>query len=114
MTTLQEIEKTYIRHEKAPFNIGDLIRVYVKIIEGKRERVQSFEGYVMALRGSGVRTTFRVRRESYGIGIERVFPLNSPHIDKIEVLRKGKIRRARLYYLRKRSGKAAQVKQRLK
>ena len=82
-------------------------------MEGKRERIQVFEGYVIGIKNSGSRKTFRVRRESYGIGVERVFPLNSPRIEKIEVVRKGKVRRAKLYYLRDREGKAAQVKQKL-
>jgi large subunit ribosomal protein L19 len=114
MNLLQEIEKPYIKHADVPFSEGDLVRVHVRIVEGKRERVQPFEGYVVAVRGAGVRRTVRLRRESHGIGIERVFPINSPHLDKIEVLRRGKVRRAKLYYLRQRSGKAAQVKQLLK
>jgi large subunit ribosomal protein L19 len=89
------------------------VRVHVKIVEGKRERVQIFEGYVIGIKNSGSRRTFRVRRESYGIGVERVFPINSPRIEKIEVVRKGRVRRAKLYYLRDRVGKSAQVKQKL-
>ena len=111
MNIVQEIEKDLLKHEVVPFRPGDLVRVHVKIIEGKRERVQVFEGYVIAIRNTGVRRTFRVRRESFGIGVERIFPLNSPLIEKIEVVRKGKVRRAKLYYLRKKVGKAAQVKQ---
>ncbi len=114
MNIVNEIEKEYINYEQLPFQIGDLVRVHVKIVEGKRERVQTFEGYVIAIKNIGVRKTFRVRRESYGIGVERVFPVNSPRIGKIEVLRKGRVRRAKLYYLRQRVGKAAQVKQLLK
>ena len=114
MNIVNEIEKEYINYEQLPFQIGDLVRVHVKIVEGKRERVQAFEGYVLAIKNTGVRKTFRVRRESYGIGVERVFPVNSPRIGKIEVLRKGRVRRAKLYYLRQRVGKAAQVKQLLK
>jgi large subunit ribosomal protein L19 len=114
MNIVNEIEKEYINYEQLPFQIGDLVRVHVKIVEGKRERVQAFEGYVIAIKNTGVRKTFRVRRESYGIGVERVFPVNSPRIGKIEVLRKGRVRRAKLYYLRQRVGKAAQVKQLLK
>jgi len=110
MNAINEIEKEYIKYEKPPFYIGDLVKVYVKIIEGKRERVQVFEGYVIGVQNSGSRRTFRVRRESYGIGVERVFPLNSPRIEKIEVVRRGKVKRAKLYYLRDRVGKAAQVK----
>jgi len=114
MNVIDEIEREYIKYEKPPFNIGDLVRVHVRIVEAKRERIQIFEGYVIAMSNSGSRKTFRVRRESYGVGVERVFPLNSPMIDKIEVVRKGKVRRAKLYYLRKRVGKAAQVKQQLR
>jgi len=114
MNVIDEIERGYIKYEKPPFNIGDLVRVHVKIVETKRERIQVFEGYVIAMKNSGSKKTFRVRRESYGVGVERVFPLNSPRIDKIEVVRKGKVRRAKLYYLRKRVGKAAQVKQQLR
>ena len=114
MNIVNEIEKEYIKYEDIPFKVGDLVRVHVKIVEGKRERIQVFEGYVIAIKNSGNRKTFRVRRESYGIGVERVFPLNSPRIEKIEVVRRGKVRRAKLYYLRQRVGKAAQVKQRLK
>ena len=111
MKTVDEIEKDYKKYDEVPFKPGDRVKVHVKIVEGKRERVQVFEGFVIAIKNSGARKTFRVRRESYGIGVERVFPLNSPRIEKIEVLRKGKVRRAKLYYLRKRVGKAAQVQQ---
>ena len=114
MNAVNEIEKEYIKYDELPFKIGDLVRVHVKIIEGKRERIQVFEGYVIAVKNSGNRKTFRVRRESYGIGVERVFPINSPRIEKIEVVREGKVRRAKLYYLRGKVGKAAQVKQLVK
>jgi large subunit ribosomal protein L19 len=114
MNVVDEIEKEYVKYEETPFQVGDLVRVHVKIVEGKRERIQVFEGYVIAIKNSGNRRTFRVRRESYGIGVERVFPLHSPRIDKIDVVRRGKVKRAKLYYLRQRVGKAAQVKQRLK
>jgi large subunit ribosomal protein L19 len=111
MKEIQEIEKDYKKYEEVPFTPGDRVKVHVKIVEAKRERIQVFEGYVIAIKNSGSGKTFRVRRESYGIGVERVFPLNSPRIDKIEVVRKGKVRRAKLYYLRNRIGNAAQVKQ---
>lgn len=114
MNTLYEIEKGYVKYDQIPFHIGDMVRVHVKIVEGKRERIQVFEGYVIAMKNSSIKTTFRVRRESYGIGVERVFPLHSPMIEKIEVVRRGRVRRAKLYYLRKRVGKAAQVKQLIK
>ena len=113
MNLVNEVDKQYIKYEQVPFQPGDLVRVHVKIVEGKRERIQVFEGYIIGIKNSGSRKTFRVRRESYGIGVERVFPLNSPRIEKIEVARKGKVRRAKLYYLRDRVGKAAQVKQKL-
>ncbi|KPJ86937.1 MAG: 50S ribosomal protein L19 [Spirochaetes bacterium DG_61] len=113
MNLVNEVEKNYIKYDEIPFKPGDLVRVHVKIVEGKRERIQVFEGYVIGIKNSGNRKTFRVRRESYGIGVERVFPLNSPRIEKIEVVRRGKVRRAKLYYLRERVGKAAQVKQKL-
>ncbi len=113
MKIVEEIEKDYKKYEEVPFNPGDRVKVHLKIVEGKRERVQIFEGYVIAIKNSGARKTFRVRRESYGIGVERVFPLHSPRIEKIEVVRKGKVRRAKLYYLRERVGKAANVPQRI-
>jgi large subunit ribosomal protein L19 len=114
MSVVHEIEKEYIKYDELPFKIGDQVRVSVKIIEGKRERVQVFEGYVIAVKNSGNRKTFRVRRESYGIGVERVFPVNSPRIEKVEVVRRGKVRRSKLYYLRNKVGKAAQIKQLIK
>jgi len=97
--------------EREPFEIGDTIKVHTKIIEGSTERIQVFKGIVIAKNGSGVQETFTVRRLSFGHGVERVFPLNSPRIDKIEVERKGKVRRAKLYYLRDRVGKNARVKE---
>jgi large subunit ribosomal protein L19 len=111
MKIVEEIEKDYKKYEEVPFKPGDRVKVHVKIVEGKRERVQVFEGFVIAIKNSGAGKTFRVRRESYGIGVERVFPLHSPRIEKIELVRKGKVRRAKLYYLRKRVGKSAQVQQ---
>jgi large subunit ribosomal protein L19 len=113
MNLVDDVEKQYTKQEQVPFRPGDMVRVHVKIVEGKRERVQIFEGYVIGIKNSGSRRTFRVRRESYGIGVERVFPINSPRIEKIEVVRKGRVRRAKLYYLRDRVGKSAQVKQKL-
>ena len=101
-------------NENAPvFSIGDTVKVHVKIKEGDRERVQVFEGTVIARKHSGVSETFTVRRVSYGVGVERVFPLHSPNIDKLEVVRKGKARRGKLYYLRNRVGKAAKVKEQI-
>ena len=90
-------------------SIGDLVKVHYKIVEGKRERIQIFEGYVVAVKGSGNSKSFKVRKISYGVGVERLFPLHSPQIDKIELVRSGKVRRSRLYYLRDLSGKAARI-----
>ena len=108
---IRSIEKAQLRTDLPKFNIGDTVRVYVKVVEGSRERLQAFEGTVMAKRNGSVRETFTVRRVSYGIGVERTFPLHSPRVDSITVVRRGKVRRAKLYYLRERSGKAAKVKE---
>lgn len=102
-----------IRTDLPALNIGDTVIVNVKIKEGNRERVQAFEGTVIAKRGGGVSETFTVRRVSYGVGVERIFPKNSPNIESIKLVRKGKVRRAKLYYLRDRVGKAAKVKEKL-
>ena len=107
---IRSIEKAQLRTDLPTFGIGDTVRVFVKVVEGSRERLQAFEGTVMAKRNGGIRETFTVRRVSYGIGVERTFPLHSPRLDHIEVIRRGKVRRAKLYYLRERSGKAAKVK----
>ena len=93
--------------------VGNTIKIWVKIREGERERLQAFEGTVIARKGSGVSETFTVRRVSYGVGVERVFPIHSPNVDKIELIRTGKVRRSKLYYLRNRVGKAAKVKQQI-
>lgn len=106
---VQEIAKEQLRKDIPSFRPGDTLKVYVKVIEGSRERVQLFEGVVIKRRGSGVSATFTVRKISYGVGVERVFPLNSPKIDKIVVTRRGKVRRAKLYYLRALRGKAARI-----
>ncbi len=108
---IRSIEAKQIRNDRPQFNVGDTLRVWVKVVEGTRERLQAFEGTVIAKRNGGVRETFTVRRVSYGIGVERTFPLNSPRVDKIEVIRRGKVRRAKLYYLRTRQGKAAKIKE---
>ena len=100
-----------MKKELPSFSIGDTVRVGVRIREGKTERVQMFEGTVIAIKGSGISKTFTVRRVSYGVGVERVFPLHSANVDSVEVIRKGKVRRAKLYYLRDRVGKAAKVKE---
>ena len=107
---IRSIEAQQIRSDRVEFNIGDTVRVFVKVVEGSRERLQAFEGTVIAKRNGSNRETFTVRRMSYGIGVERTFPVHSPRVDRIEVVRKGKVRRAKLYYLRLRQGKAAKIK----
>ena len=114
MDALQIIAKDNIKSEVPQFSIGDTVRVSVNIREGQRERIQNFEGTVIAKKGSGVSETFTVRRVSYGVGIERVFPLHSPNVVEVKVVRYGKVRRAKLYYLRDRVGKAAKVKELVK
>lgn len=113
MDILRSIENEQIRTDLPRLEVGDFIKVHAKIIEGTRERIQVFEGTIIAIKGSGLKETFTVRRVSYGVGVERIFPVNSPRIDHIEVVRKGVVRRAKLYYLRDRVGKAAKVKERL-
>jgi large subunit ribosomal protein L19 len=110
MDLIRAVEETYLR-EIPEFSIGDTIRVYVRVVEGDKERIQPFEGVVIARRGSGIKETIMVRKVSYGIGVERIFPLHSPVIEKIEVIRRGDVRRAKLYYLRHKKGKAAKVKE---
>jgi len=109
MDIIRAIENEQVKENKTSFGIGDTIKVHFKIIEGKTERIQVFEGVCIAMKGSGVKRTFTVRKISYGVGVERIFPLNSPKIDKIEVVRRGRIRRAKLYYLRDRVGKSAKI-----
>ena len=99
-----------LKSEKPQFSIGDTVKVHVRIKEGERERIQIFEGIVISRKNGGVAETFTVRRTSYGVGVERVFPIHSPFVEKVEIVRKGKVRRAKLYYLRERTGKAAKVK----
>ena len=108
---IRAIEKEQIREDLTQFNVGDTIKVHVKITEGNRERIQVFEGTVIKKQNGGLRETFTVRRVAYGTGVERTFPMNAPIIDKVEVVRKGKVRRAKLFYLRDRVGKAAKVKE---
>ena len=114
MDALKVIAQDNIKSEVPQFSIGDTVRVSVNIREGQRERIQNFEGTVIAKRGSGVSETFTVRRLSYGVGIERVFPRHSPNVVDVKVIRYGKVRRAKLYYLRDRVGKAAKVKESIK
>ncbi|MFG6347906.1 MAG: 50S ribosomal protein L19 [Lachnospiraceae bacterium] len=108
---IKEIEDAQLKKDIAEFGIGDTIKVYAKVIEGTRERVQVFEGTVLKRQNGGIRETFTVRKFSNGVGVEKTWPLHSPIIDKIEVVRKGKVRRAKLFYLRNRVGKAAKVKE---
>ncbi len=110
MNILEKINQKESKNNKFDFRVGDTVRVHTKIIEGDTERIQVFTGVVIARKGSGIRETFTVRRVAYGHGMEKVFPLNSPKIDKIEVERKGRVRRAKLYYLKGKIGKASKVK----
>ncbi|MDP7166599.1 MAG: 50S ribosomal protein L19, partial [Nitrospinota bacterium] len=111
MNVIDRIEREGMRKDVPDFGPGDTVRVHVKIVEGDKERIQVFEGLVIGRSGGGLRETFRVRKLSYGIGVERIFPVHSPRIEKIDVIRRGRVRRAKLYYLRDRRGKAAQVKE---
>jgi len=108
---LRSVEERYLRDDIPEFRPGDTVRVNVKVKEGEKERIQAFEGVVIRKRGSGTGATFTVRKVSYGVGIERTFPLHAKVIDSIEVLKRGIVRRARLYYLRERKGKAARIKE---
>ena len=111
MHPLVDIEQAQMKQNLPEFRAGDTVRVQVRLIEGNRERVQAFEGVVIALSGSGGRRTFTVRKVSYGVGVERIFPLHSPKLDAIEVVRRGQVRRAKLFYLRQLRGKAARIKE---
>ncbi len=112
MNIIKELEKEQMKTEITPFAVGDTVRVHLKVKEGKRERIQVFEGIVIKRQGGGIGETFTVRKLSYGVGVEKTLPLHSPKIEKIEVKRRGKVRRARLHYLRDRVGKKAKVKER--
>ena len=114
MEAIKLISQDSLNREAPQFNIGDTVRIDVNIREGERERIQQFEGTVIARKGSGVSETFTVRRVSYGVGVERVFPLHSPNVKAVRVVRHGRVRRAKLYYLRNRVGKAAKVKEQIK
>ena len=109
MDIIRAIEAKQIKENAENFSVGDTVRVSFKIVEGAAERIQVFEGIVIAKNNTGIRRTFVVRKISYGVGVERIFPLHSPRIEKIEVVRRGRVRRAKLYYLRSRVGKAAKV-----
>ncbi len=112
MNQLDQVEKSYLRAEQPEFAPGDTVRIHVKVKEGDKERIQIFQGVIIARRGGGTRETFTARKMSGGVGVERIFPLHSPSIDRIEVVRRGKVRRAKLYYLRNLRGKAARIEER--
>ena len=112
MNIIQALEQEQLRSDIPEFAPGDTVRVHVKVVEGTRERIQAFEGVVIARSGTGVRETFSVRRISYGVGVERTFPVHSPRLDKIQLVRRGIVRRAKLYYLRNLTGKAARIRER--
>ena len=111
MTILDKIRKEQVRENRHEFNVGDTVKISVKIVEGDNERSQQFQGVVIARRGSGIEETFTVRRVQAGQGVERVFPINSPRLEKVEVIRRGAVRRAKLYYLRDKVGRDARVKE---
>ncbi len=111
MNVIDEIEKSQMRDDIPEFKAGDTVRVHVRIVEGEKERVQVFEGVVIAMRSAGVRSSITVRKVSYHVGVERVFPIHSPIVSKIEVKTLGRVRRAKLYYLRELKGKAARIKE---
>jgi len=113
MNILEDVEKAYIRQDLTNFRPGDTVAIHYKIKEGDRERIQVFEGVVIAKKGGGSRETFTVRKVSYGVGVERIFPLHSPLIEKIEIRKQGRVRRAKLYYLRGRSKKASRIRERV-
>ena len=113
MDIIKSISADYIRTDLPELKIGDSVRVSVKVREGARERLQAFEGTIIKKKNGGISETFTVRRISYGVGVERTFPVNSPNVASVEVIRKGKVRRAKLYYLKDRIGKAAKVKERI-
>ena len=114
MDALKIITEGQMKLDAPVIRVGDTVKVHVKIREGERERIQVFEGTIIAKKGSGVSETFTVRRVSYGVGVERVFPVHSPNVAKVELVRSGKVRRSKLYYLRDRVGKAAKVKEQLR
>lgn len=111
MDIIKNLEDEQLKEKLPEFNVGDTVKVHYRVKEGNRERIQVFEGTVIKRQGGGVRETFTVRRLSYGVGVERIFPLHSPRVEDIVVTRRGKVRRAKLYYLRGRQGKAAKVKE---
>ena len=114
MEIIKAIEKEQLKSDIPNFNVGDTVKVHLKVKEGTRERIQIFEGFILKRQNGGARETFTVRRISYGVGVERTLPLHSPKIEKIEVIRRGKVRRAKLNYLRERIGKSAKIKEKKK
>lgn len=108
---IKAVEEAYKKKEIPDFRVGDTVRVHVKVKEGDRERIQPFEGIVIARRGGGLRETFMVRKISFGVGVERIFPIHSPVVEKIEVIKRGDVRRAKLYYLRRKKGKEAKIRE---
>ena len=110
---IDELEKEYLKDSLPTFNAGDTVKVFVKIVEGNKERIQAFEGTIIKIHGAGLNITITVRKVFQGVGVERVFLINSPRIDKIEVLRRGDVKRSKLYYLRERSGKATRIKEKI-
>jgi large subunit ribosomal protein L19 len=112
MLAIQAVEEKHLRKDLPPFKPGDTVKVQVKVVEGDKERLQAFEGVCIRRRGTGLSATFTVRKVTYGVGVERTFPMHSPSIERVEVLRQGVVRRAKLYYLRKLKGKAARIRER--
>jgi large subunit ribosomal protein L19 len=110
MNLLERVELEQLRTDLPDFRVGDAVKVHVKIVEGDKERIQPFEGVVIRKKGGGIRSTFTVRKISYGVGVERIFPTHSPRLDRIDVVTRGKVRRAKLFYLRGLKGKAARIK----
>ena len=113
MDLIKALTNEQLKSEVPEINIGDTVRVHNRIKEGNKERIQMFEGTVIAKRGGGISETFTVRRVSYGIGVEKTFPIHSPNVEKVDIVRSGKVRRAKLYYLRDRAGKSAKVKEKI-
>lgn len=110
MNVIEELEKEQLRSDIPDFKPGDTVRLFIKVVEGGKERIQQYEGVVIRRQNSGIRETFTVRRVSYGVGVEKTFPVHSPRLEKIQVMRHGRVRRAKLYYLRNLTGKAARIK----
>ena len=114
MNILDQVTQEYLKKEVPAINVGDTVKVHVKIKEGSRERIQIFEGFVLKKQNGGIAETFTVRRIASGVGVEKTFPIHSPWVEKIEVVRKGRVRRAKLHYMRERTGKAAKIKTQVK